>query len=88
MPTADFLANTFYRTISLKIRFEGFETYLRSKSLTFPTHNKEIVLKIIIELYKEFLNKGKKVRLVGIKLSNLEKDTKTKQANLLQYINS
>jgi len=81
-------SNTFYRTISLKIRFEGFETYLRSKSLNFPIRNKAKTLQVVLDLYKEFSNKKKKVRLVGIKFSNLEKDPKTKQANLLSYIDA
>jgi DNA polymerase IV (DinB-like DNA polymerase) len=77
--------NIFYKTITLKIRFQGFETYTRAKSLQNHIRDKTAALKIILELYKEFSNKNKKVRLLGIKFSNLEKDIKAKQTNLMQY---
>ncbi len=77
--------NIFYRTITLKIRLEGFLTYTRSKTLPHPIQDKEKVLKVILELYKEFSNSGKKVRLVGIKLSNLEKNITSKQSDLMKF---
>ena len=40
----------------------------------------------IIKLYEEFSNKKKKVRLLGIKLSNLEKNLKAKQTILTSYV--
>jgi DNA polymerase IV (DinB-like DNA polymerase) len=76
-----------YRTITLKIRFEDFETYTRSKSISYPICNKETVLETILELYKEFSDNNKKIRLIGIKLSNFERTPKIKQATLLHYIN-
>ncbi|MFX0071729.1 MAG: DNA polymerase IV [Candidatus Hermodarchaeota archaeon] len=78
--------NIFYRTISLKIRLEGFLTYTRAKTLTFPIQNKEMVLNLVITFLNEFLITGKKVRLVGIKLSNLKKDLSTKQTDIIKYV--
>jgi DNA polymerase IV (DinB-like DNA polymerase) len=78
--------NIFYRTITLKIRFEGFTTYTRSHSLKSPINNKEKVLRVIIDLIKEFKNNKKKVRLVGIKLSNLELNVNYIQTNILNFI--
>lgn len=78
--------NIFYRTITLKIRFEGFITYTRSYSLKSYIRNKKKVLRIIIDLIKEFRNNGKKVRLVGIKLSNLEMNVETSQTKILKFI--
>ncbi len=80
--------NIFYRTITLKIRFEGFLTYTRSKSLPFHIQDKNKVLEIILDLYKEFSNLNKKVRLVGIKLSNLEKNSKNVQINITNFISA
>jgi len=77
--------NIYYRTITLKIRFEGFLTYTRSKTLSHPIQDKTQVMKVILELYKEFSNSGKKIRLVGIKLSNLEKNLSSKQSDLMKY---
>lgn len=74
-----------YKTITLKIRLEGFVTYTRSRTLPFHIQDEKSVLKIILELFKEFSNIKKKVRLVGIKLSNLEKNQKTRQTSLICY---
>ena len=74
-----------YKTITLKIRFEGFQTYTRSKTLPFHIQNEEFVFNIILKLYQEFLDNKKKIRLVGIKLSNLERNQKALQTNLLKY---
>jgi len=74
-----------YKTITLKIRFEGFITYTRSRTLPFHIQDKEYVLKIILELFKEFSTNQKKVRLVGIKLSNFERNQKARQTNLISF---
>ena len=78
--------NIFYRTIILKIRFEGFTTYTRSHSLKSHIRNKNKVLQVIIELVKEFRYNKKKVRLVGIKLSNLEINIDNTQTKIIQFI--
>ncbi len=74
-----------YKTITLKIRFEGFQTFTRSKTLPFHIQNQEFVLNIILDLFSEFSGSKKKVRLVGIKLSNFERNPKTRQTNLIKY---
>ncbi len=74
-----------YKTITLKIRFEGFQTFTRSKTLPFHIKDEKYVLRVILDLFKEFSKNNKKVRLIGIKLSNLEKNEKTQQTNLLNY---
>lgn len=78
--------NIIYKTITLKIRFEGFETYTRAKTLPIYIQNKNRVMREILELLEEFSESNKKIRLVGIKLSNLKKDPETYQTSLLQYI--
>lgn len=60
-----------FKTISLKIRFEDFETHTRSKTLDSPASDLKPIKKVSRNLLKEFLRSGKKVRLVGIRLSNL-----------------
>ncbi|MFX1269307.1 MAG: DNA polymerase IV, partial [Promethearchaeota archaeon] len=76
----------YYRTITLKIRLRGFLTYTRSKSFSYHILNKDKVLKTVLELLNEFLRQNKKVRLVGIKLSNLKKDINVKQTNLINFV--
>jgi len=77
--------NIIYKTITLKIRFEDYLTYTRSKTLFYHIQNKNIVMDEILNLYKEFSNINKKIRLVGIKLSNLELNIKSRQTSLLSY---
>ena len=74
-----------YKTISLKIRFEGYQTYTRSKTLPFHIQDKDRVMVVILELFREFSNNMKKVRLVGIRFSNLERNHKVRQTDLFNY---
>jgi DNA polymerase IV (DinB-like DNA polymerase) len=60
-----------FRTVTLKIRFKGFETYMREKTLRFPTMNKGEIVDVIRELSTEFRRNPKQVRLVGVRLSGL-----------------
>jgi DNA polymerase-4 len=59
------------RTVTLKIRLEGFETYTRSRTLPAPVNDTESVRSTACDLFRSFDRRGKKVRLVGIGLSNL-----------------
>ena len=59
------------RTITLKIRLEGFRTYTRSTTLQEPTNFTEDMLRIVQKLYDNFEIKEIKVRLVGVRASNL-----------------
>ncbi|MFX1258021.1 MAG: DNA polymerase IV [Promethearchaeota archaeon] len=78
--------NVSYKTITLKIRFEDFETFTRSRMLPFHIQEKKKVIDVILKLYNEFSNIKKKIRLVGIKLSRLEYHLKVKQTNLLDFL--
>jgi DNA polymerase IV (DinB-like DNA polymerase) len=64
-------ANMDFRTVGLKIRFTGFETYTRERTLRFPSNEKQTIMATIRELTKEFRSHPKKVRLVGVRLSGL-----------------
>lgn len=59
------------RTITLKIRLEGFQTYTRSLTIHEPTNFSEVLIKTIRKLFEDFEVKDRKVRLVGVKASNL-----------------
>ena len=75
----------YYRTITLKIRFEGFLTYTRAKTLPIPIKDKNKALNIVLVLYKEFKDNNKKVRLIGIKFSNFQQNSKIKQMRLINF---
>jgi DNA polymerase IV (archaeal DinB-like DNA polymerase) len=67
-------ANVEFRTVGLKIRFTGFETYTREKTLRFSSKDKQTIRTTIQELTKEFRAYPKKVRLVGVRLSGLDEN--------------
>jgi nucleotidyltransferase/DNA polymerase involved in DNA repair len=69
----------------MKIRLEGYLTYTRSKSSNVAFQDKNKVLKIVLNLLNEFSENNKKVRLIGIRLSNLEKQDNKKQLDILQF---
>lgn len=58
------------RTITLKIRLEGFSTYTRSVTLDEATNFCDVIYRNIVVLFDKFDRRGKKVRLVGVKTSN------------------
>ncbi len=61
-----------FRTVTLKIRFSDFETHTKSKTLTSHHDDLETIKNVALSLLSHFLGK-KKVRLLGIRLSNLKK---------------
>jgi DNA polymerase IV (DinB-like DNA polymerase) len=69
---ADVIANGFkFRTITIRVRYQDFDTHTRSKSLLFPTNDLDILMNTAKRLMAPFLRGNKKVRLVGVRVSNL-----------------
>ncbi|MDA3900878.1 MAG: DNA polymerase IV [Spirochaetes bacterium] len=60
------------RTVSLKLRFDNFETITRSKTLDECTRAYNIIFSIIKEMLERAFIIGRKIRLVGVSMSNLE----------------
>jgi DNA polymerase IV (DinB-like DNA polymerase) len=67
-----------FRTITVKIRYENFETHTHSKTLSFPTSSTEIMKNTSMMLLSSFLGSDRKIRLVGIRASNLSEKTHQK----------
>jgi len=63
------------RTVALKIRLEGFHTYTRSFSFSEALNDTARIREQAVSLFRKFDRCGKKVRLVGIAVSNLEMRT-------------
>ena len=59
------------RTITLKIRLEGFLTYTRAVTLAFATNFTDVINERVLELYRVFKRGNKKIRLLGVKVSAL-----------------
>lgn len=60
------------RTVSVKIRFNDFKTYTRAKTLSRHTDSEEEIRKAAFDCLGR-LELKKKVRLIGVKVSHLEK---------------
>lgn len=70
-----------FKTVTLKIRFQGFETYTRARSHVTWTNSGDAIIEDLKMLYREFSQKPKKIRLLGARLSNL-KEKEPQQATL------
>jgi DNA polymerase-4 len=56
-------------TITLTIRYQGFETFTRARTLRDPTHLDPIVFEAVNQLFDRNWNRKRKVRLLGVALS-------------------
>ncbi len=69
---ADVIANGFkFKTITVRIRYEHFDTHTSSRSLLFTTNDLDILKNNAKRLIDPFLKGKKKVRLIGVRVSNL-----------------
>jgi DNA polymerase-4 len=59
------------RTLTLTIRYAGFQTYTRSKSVQDPVDLDSDVHAIFLDLFRAHRDPKRKVRLLGVALSNL-----------------
>jgi len=59
------------RTFTLTIRYAGFETHTRSKTLQDPARLDNDIFAVFLELFREHRDAKRKVRLLGVALSGL-----------------
>jgi DNA polymerase-4 len=59
------------RTLTLTIRYAGFETYTRSKTLTEPAQLDTDIFAVFLNLFRQHRDAKRKVRLLGVGLSAL-----------------
>lgn len=59
------------RVLTVKIRLEGFLTYTRRQTLSAHTNDAETIREVAVKLFRAFEREGKKVRLIGVNLSDL-----------------
>jgi DNA polymerase IV (archaeal DinB-like DNA polymerase) len=60
-----------FKTVTVKIRYQGFETHTRGKTLPFLTNRLRDLQKTASELLFANLHKNRKVRLIGVRVSSL-----------------
>jgi DNA polymerase-4 len=59
------------RTLTLTIRYAGFDTHTRAKSLAEPTRLDSDIFAVFQNLFREHRDMGRKIRLLGVALSGL-----------------
>ncbi len=64
-----------YKVAGIKIRFRGFETHTREKTLVSHTDSEGPLLETVERLLDEFESKGKPIRLVGIRVADIKRTT-------------
>ncbi len=61
-----------FRTITIRVRYENFNTYTRSRTLSCASTDLYVMRREAMHLMKEFMGTGR-FRLLGVGVSNLEK---------------
>ena len=59
------------RTLTLTIRYTGFDTYTRSKTLSEPTQLDADIFNVFQTLFREHRDHRRRIRLLGVSLSGL-----------------
>ncbi len=62
-----------YRTMGIKVRFSDFTTLTRERSLSVPVSSLAAILRTVDLLWREFSPLPRKIRLIGVRVSGLEK---------------
>jgi DNA polymerase IV (DinB-like DNA polymerase) len=60
-----------FKTVTIKVRYENFETHTHGKTLVSFTDSFQDLQKTFRKLIKIYYRKNRKIRLVGIRVSNL-----------------
>jgi nucleotidyltransferase/DNA polymerase involved in DNA repair len=71
-----------FRTVTIRVRYANFETHTHGKTLPFITNRLQDVGKAARELLLPYLKPDRKIRLVGLRVSNLV--SSEKQRTLIQ----
>jgi DNA polymerase-4 len=65
----------FARTVGLKLRYASFRTLTRDITLDEPTHLDSVIFENVLRLFESAWNRKQKIRLLGVRTSNLEHGT-------------
>jgi len=64
-----------YRVAGIKIRFQGFETHTREKTMVSHTDSEGPLLEAVDRLLDEFETRGKPVRLIGVRVADIQRSS-------------
>jgi len=70
--------NLYFKTVTVKIRYENFETHTHSRTLPLISNRSQDLKKTAKELIQDFLRLDRKIRLVGLRVSNFTSTEKQK----------
>ena len=74
--------NMLFRTVGIKVRLEDFTTFTRAKSHARYTNEKGVMQDYMRALFSEFEASRKRIRLVGVRVSNLKAADKAQETIL------
>lgn len=60
-----------FKTVTVKIRYQGFETHTKSKTMPRLTNRVEDLKKTAKELLQSYIRSDRKIRLIGVRVSRL-----------------
>ena len=61
----------FFKTVTIKVRYQNFETHTKAKTLPFMTNRPQDLRKTARELLQPYLRGDRKIRLIGVRVSTL-----------------
>jgi DNA polymerase IV (DinB-like DNA polymerase) len=67
-----------FKTVTVKVRYENFETHTHGKTLPFITNRLQDLKKIAKELTQAYLRPERKIRLIGVRVSSFTSAEKQK----------
>ncbi|HLD85216.1 MAG TPA: DNA polymerase IV [archaeon] len=67
-----------FRTVTVKIRYSNFETHTKQLTIPQPSQDEIIIADAAKHLASNFMQSKKKIRLIGIRLSNLSLPSRQK----------
>jgi len=70
--------NLYFKTVTVKVRYENFETHTHSKTLPIITNRLQDLKKTAEELIQDYLTLDRKMRLIGLRVSNFASTEKQK----------
>lgn len=69
------------RTVVIKVRYENFETHTRQKTLAKNFADAETIRSTAKDLLKSFTESKKRIRLVGVRVTNLHTESRQKSVD-------
>jgi len=70
--------NYCFKTVTIRVRYENFETHTHGKTLPLMTNRLQDLKKTARELMHDYLRADRKIRLIGVRVSNLTSTKKQK----------